>query len=606
MRIGRRKKTSPLSLVGAVVVVLGFFLSMFPSPAMASEFWVNQGDRDLYFTVTTAETLVFRTYAQQYGIDSMLWLYNQDGQTVAQNDDYFGLDSYISYPAQPGIYRLRAGVCCGNPNAWYGTSYRVSTSTEPTSVPSTTTTSTSTTTTTVPPTIGEPRNMSVTNSGNGVNVSWDAPNTGNTQPERYAVMWRCQGCQGRVVPTTNTSVFIPYTTIDDDGPIGQDFTFMVRSDNDTLSLYSSWTAGETVYVGPVVPTTGHSGGGCGPYYPRLVLGRASGGPVWGSNPYTDDSDFSVAAVNAGIVQAGEWVVIEPYWVNNYQSYGGSNENGTSTSDWGSSWCGYYIKASGTPTPTSTTTTSTTTTSQPTTTTTEPERTTTTTSTVPEETTTTSQPEPTTSQPTTTSPAPPETTEPPTTTTTSTVPPTRNVTTTTRPEPTTTTTTEVRSATTTLPATTTTQVPEPASNKEDETPAPSVMDDPKVVELLEDMGFSEEEVQNIGENADALVEDGFTPEQALAIAAEAEEILQEGFSEEDALRVAVEDSSPLAATLGKSTRVKAKIGPISLRIVVTPTERRSIIAVGATMVFGGATILSGSSVSSAAAPGRRGK
>ena len=117
--------------------------------------------------------------------------------------------------------------------------------------------------------------------------------------------------------------------------------------------------------------------------------------------------------------------------------------------------------------------------------------------------------------------------------------------------------------------------------------------------MADMGFSEEEVGNIAENADSLIAEDFTPEQAVAIAAEAQTIVQEGFSEEDALRVAVEDTSPLAGTLGKSTRVKVGIGPVSLKIVVTPTERRSIIAVGATMVFGGATILSGSSVSSTA-------
>jgi len=527
MRIGRRKGGSPLAAVGVLLGMTGALLSLFATPVRASEFWVTQNDRDLYFTVTTAETLVFRTYAQQYSIDSMLWLYNQDGQAVAQNDDYFGLDSYISYAAQPGIYRLRAGVCCGNPNAWYGNSYRVSTDTEPTTAPSTTTststststTSTSTTTTTIPSVPIPASGTILVEANEGASLTVSAP-----EGRRFtSVLFASYG---------NPSVV--------EGSLVRGSCHAQSSEQVVQSLASGVSSFR------IDVDNGTFGDPCGGTYKNFLALIA----------HEADPDYTTTT--------------------------------TST------------------TTTSTTTTSTTTTSQPTTTTTEPERTTTTTSTVPEETTTTSQPEPTTSQPATTSPAPPETTEPPTTTTTSTVPPTRNVTTTTRPEPTTTTTTEVRSATTTLPATTTTQVPEPAADEEDETPAPSVMDDPKVVELLEDMGFSEEEVQNIGENADELVADGFTPEQALAIAAEAEEILKEGFSEEDALRVAVEDASPLAETLGKSTRVKAKIGPISLRIVVTPTERRSIIAVGATMVFGGATILSGSSVSSAAAPGRRGK
>lgn len=615
MRIRGRKRTSPLSLVGLMLAVLGTVLSLFAGPARAAEYWVNQNDRDIYFTVTSPETIVLRTYAQQYGIDSMLWLYNPSGDLVAQNDDHYGLDSYISYAAQPGIYRMRAGVCCGDPNRWYGNSYRVEATAAVTDGPSsttTTTTSTSTTTTTIAPYLGAPRNVSVVNSGNGVIVSWDPPDSGNRDPERYAVMWSCDGCQGRSVSSVSTSVSIPYTSIDDSGPIGQNFTFRVRSDNDTLSLYSAWTEGETLRVGPAVPSSSHSGGGCGPYYSRLVLASANGGAVWGSNPYTDDSDFSVAAVASGIAEPGEWVVIEPYWVDNYQFYPGSTRNGVTTSEWGSSWCGYYIKAAGTPTPTSTTTTSTTTTSTTTTlppttttststTTTEPATTTTTTSSSIPETPTTSQPEPTTSLPPETTPETvPPTTEP-STTTTSTVPPTRNVTTTTRPP---TTTTEVPLAPTTLPPTTTTSLPEPAPEPEDEEEAPSVKDDPKVLETLTDMGFSEEEVEAIAENADDLVDQGFSPEQAVAIAAEAQSIVQEGFSEEDALRVAVEDASPLAQTLGKSTRVKAQIGPISLKIVVTPTERRSIIAVGATMVFGGATILSGSSVSSQPSATRR--
>ena len=99
--------------------------------------------------------------------------------------------------------------------------------------------------------------------------------------------------------------------------------------------------------------------GCGPYQAFSVTGT-SGGAIWGSNPYTDDSTFSSAAVHAGLISVGETAIIEPYLVDNYQSYAGSTANGVSTSAWNSGWCGYYIRILGTEGITTTTSTTTTT------------------------------------------------------------------------------------------------------------------------------------------------------------------------------------------------------------------------------------------------------
>jgi len=121
--------------------------------AMAEPVLATSENRDFWFNFTEPSVFKVRTYAQEYGIDSMLWLYDNEGVLVAQNDDFFGLDSWIEVDVQPGTYRLRAGVCCGNPDAWYGQSYGVEFNNSPIypepTVPSTTTT-TSTTSTTVP------------------------------------------------------------------------------------------------------------------------------------------------------------------------------------------------------------------------------------------------------------------------------------------------------------------------------------------------------------------------------------------------------------------------------------------------------------------------
>jgi hypothetical protein len=156
-----------------------------------------------------------------------------------------------------------------------------------------------------------------------------------------------------------------------------------------------------VYVAPTTTTTTvpptFSGGGCGPYQQITVTGNTNS-PVWGSNPYTDDSNFAAAAVHAGLISVGQTATLEPYWVSNYPYYGASTANGITTSEWGGSWCGYYIKLAGTQTPTSTTSTSTTVATAPQTTTTTEYATATTVgtivpeTTIPEETTTTTEPE----------------------------------------------------------------------------------------------------------------------------------------------------------------------------------------------------------------------
>lgn len=128
---------------------------------------------DFWFEYAEPTQFIAQTYMTE-GINSdpQLWLYTEDNQLITSNDDYYGLQSYISIELQPGRYRLRAAVCCGNPDGWYSgngwnTSYELAFNGEPAStttttapttttttlLPSTTTTSTTTsTTTTEPPT----------------------------------------------------------------------------------------------------------------------------------------------------------------------------------------------------------------------------------------------------------------------------------------------------------------------------------------------------------------------------------------------------------------------------------------------------------------------
>lgn len=82
---------------------------------------------------------------------------------------------------------------------------------------------------------------------------------------------------------------------------------------------------------------------CGPFEKVTVTGSLDGSQVWGSNPYSDDSDLNRAAVHAGIVAVGETAEIEFYDVQEYASYTGTTANGITTSPWGSPYCGFRIR-----------------------------------------------------------------------------------------------------------------------------------------------------------------------------------------------------------------------------------------------------------------------
>jgi uncharacterized repeat protein (TIGR02543 family) len=91
------------------------------------------GLNDFFFDLVAGTTFTVRTYAEQYGIDSQLWLYTSSDVLITTNDDYFGLDSYISYSVpSSGRYRLRTGMwnpAGYDPDYWLGTgSYIVETS----------------------------------------------------------------------------------------------------------------------------------------------------------------------------------------------------------------------------------------------------------------------------------------------------------------------------------------------------------------------------------------------------------------------------------------------------------------------------------------------
>ena len=100
---------------------------------------------------------------------------------------------------------------------------------------------------TVVKTIGAPRNLTISSNETSTVLSWQAPDTGNTQPERYAISFNCSGCNGWGIATgnvggpnsLNTTITIDHSLLDGLRPAGTVWSFHIRSDNDTFALYSA-------------------------------------------------------------------------------------------------------------------------------------------------------------------------------------------------------------------------------------------------------------------------------------------------------------------------------------------------------------------------------
>jgi len=87
-----------------------------------------------------------------------------------------------------------------------------------------------------------------------VTLSWSAPATSNVSVERYAISWST-GSNGWGIATgnvgdpsaLNTSITIPISVVNTDG-LDKSYLFNVRSDNDTLRVYSDISNTVSVYI----------------------------------------------------------------------------------------------------------------------------------------------------------------------------------------------------------------------------------------------------------------------------------------------------------------------------------------------------------------------
>jgi hypothetical protein len=114
-----------------------------------------------------------------------------------------------------------------------------------------------------PDTIGAPSNLTATDTGTSIVLSWSAPTTGGYLPERYAIGLNTAGQNGWGVATgnvgdanaLNTTYTIDYSLLESLMPSGTTWLFHIRSDNDTFGKYSANSNVVSVQVGAPASTT---------------------------------------------------------------------------------------------------------------------------------------------------------------------------------------------------------------------------------------------------------------------------------------------------------------------------------------------------------------
>ena len=100
----------------------------------------------------------------------------------------------------------------------------------------------------VEPYLNEPTNLSYVIQSDDLILSWDIPEDSGVEIERYAVSWSTGSNNGWGIASITNSISIPLSVIRSTDGSNKNYLFVVRSDNDTKSIYSGQSEPVDIFI----------------------------------------------------------------------------------------------------------------------------------------------------------------------------------------------------------------------------------------------------------------------------------------------------------------------------------------------------------------------
>jgi hypothetical protein len=212
------KKKKFLNLIGLLPILVVTFLFV-STPAFADS------NQMVFASVSENSTLIleapqgavfdyveFASYGTPDGLQKG-WCDATESQQIVE--DYILGNNYAEIPASNDIFGDPCGGTYKNLNVYAHYSYVED-----------------------PAYLNEPTNLSYIIKNDNLILSWDIPEDSGTPVERYAVFWSTDPENGWGMASMTNSITIPLSEIRSTGGSNNTYTFTIRSDNDTQSIYS--------------------------------------------------------------------------------------------------------------------------------------------------------------------------------------------------------------------------------------------------------------------------------------------------------------------------------------------------------------------------------
>jgi hypothetical protein len=151
------------------------------------------------------------------------WCHSRESQSIVE--EYVLGNDYVEIPASNSIFGDPCGGTYKRLNVYVHYSYLE-----------------------ITPYLNEPTNLSYYIQNDYLTLTWDIPEDSGVEVERYAIFWSTDPENGWGMASITNSISIPLNVIRSTDGSNKNYTFEIRSDNDTESIYSGQSEPVDIFI----------------------------------------------------------------------------------------------------------------------------------------------------------------------------------------------------------------------------------------------------------------------------------------------------------------------------------------------------------------------